>query len=124
MNTFTLKVAALSLATVLNSQAAELTGKVPVDFKAAGVSAPAGNYVVAEQRPGLVLVTNDARKNIAMAMLPVRTSNNPAESTLTFSRRNGGYHLSGYCVAGSGCWSSSETQRADQKIEIALKLPR
>ena len=123
MNTFTLKVAALSLATVMNSQAADLTAKVPVDFKASGVSAAAGSYVIAVQRPGLVVVKKDV-KNIAIAMLPVQTSTNPSNSTLTFSRRNGGYHLSGYCVAGSGCWSSAEALRAEEKIEIALMLPR
>ncbi len=124
MNTFTLKVAALSLATVLNAQAAELIGKVPMDFKAAGVSAPAGSYVVAVQRPGIVIVRDEAHKNIAVAMLPVQTASNPSKSTLTFSRRDGGYRLSGYCVAGSGCWSSAEALSAEEKIEIALMLPR
>ena len=123
MNTFTLKVAALSLATVLNSYAADLTANVPVDFKATGVAAAAGTYRLAVQRPGIVIVKTDAGKNIAIAMLPVQTSSNPSKSTLKFSRRNGGFHLSGYCLAGSGCWSSMQSP-VEEKIEIALTLPR
>lgn len=127
MNTLnSLKVAALGVAMVVNAKAADLTAKVPVDFKTSGVSAAAGEYRVSVQRPGVVVVKTEAGKNIAGAMLPVQTKNNPTANTLTLSRRGGSYHLSGYCVAGSGCWSSMAPARAaaEEKLEIALMLPR
>jgi hypothetical protein len=127
MNTLknNLKVAALGVAMVLNAKAADLTAKVPVDFKTSGVSASAGEYRISAQLPGMVVVKTAAGKNVAGAMLPVKTSNNPTDSTLTFSRLAGVYHLSGYCVAGSGCWSSTiPAQKMEEKTEIALMLPR
>lgn len=129
MNTksFTMKAAALTFAavsTVLNAQSAEMTGKVPVDFKASGVAAPAGQYRIAVQSPGIVFVKNDAGKVLAVAMLPAKTNNNPAENQLTLQRRGGAYHLSGYCVVGSGCWSSVQSVRSAEKLEIALAMPR
>jgi hypothetical protein len=127
MNTksFTLHIAALAIAGVsatVHANAAELAGKVPVDFTVNGRSVPAGSYRIVEQgTPGVIFVKNDVGQTVALALLPVKSASESKAGMMTFDRRNGVYHLSSYCAPGRGCWSSgAKATPATGKIEIAL----
>lgn len=111
---------AAAAASLVNAQALEMTGNVPVDFKVAGVAAPAGSYKLVEHRTGLVTVKNADGKNIALANLPVHSKPESSRSFMTFELKDGAYRFAGFCANGRGCWSTGTSPSKSQKIEIAL----
>lgn len=131
MNTkfFTLKVAALAIsaAAFVSGQSAEVSGKVPVDFRVSSKFFDAGTYRFVQTRPGLFSIRNERGSDGAMTMLPVqtKTGREQNQNTITFKRHGNAYELAGVCLAGRGCWTKMEpTTKSADKIEIVTNFGR